>query len=133
VLDTHAWIWIVEGREHLAPQAVELVETAAGEGLLRLSALSMWEVAMLEARGRIRFDISCLEWMEQALGLPGLSLVPLTPSIAVGSSRLPGDFHGDPADRIIVATARTVGGALVTRDERIREYAAAGYLKAVAI
>jgi PIN domain nuclease of toxin-antitoxin system len=89
VLDTHAWVWIVEGREHLAPQAVELVETAAGEGL--------------------------------------------TPSIAAGSSRLPGDFHGDPADRIIVATARTVGGALVTRDERIREYAAAGYLKTVAI
>ena len=88
---------------------------------------------MLEARGRIRFDMPCLDWVEKAVGLPGLSLVPLTPSIAVNSTRLPGDFHGDPADRIIVATARAVGGVLVTRDARISEYAAAGYLKTVRI
>ncbi len=133
MLDTHAWIWIVDGREGLDEAALTLVETAAAEGLLRLSALSMWEVGMLEARGRIRFDMPCLEWVEQALGMPGLSLVPLTPSIAVNSSRLPGDFHGDPADRIIVATTRAVGGVLVTRDERISEYAGAGYLKTVRI
>jgi PIN domain nuclease of toxin-antitoxin system len=133
VLDTHAWVWIAEGREGLDEGAVALIDAAADEGMLRLSVLSMWEVGMLEARGRIRFDIPCLDWVEHALDVPGLSLVPLTPSIAVNSSRLPGDFHGDPADRVIVATTRAVGGVLVTRDERTIRYAAGGYLKTVRI
>jgi PIN domain nuclease of toxin-antitoxin system len=113
-------VWIVEGREHLEQHGCGRRRGSS------LSALSMCEIAMLEARGRIRFDIPCLDWVEKATGLRGLSLVPLTPSIAVNATRLPGDFHGDPADRIIVATARAVGGVLVTRDAKITEYAAAG-------
>ena len=71
--------------------------------------------------------------MEHAFGLPGLSMMPLTPSICVRSSRLPGDFHGDPADRLIVATARELGAVLLTRDELILQYAALGHLKVLAV
>ncbi len=77
---------------------------------------------MLEAKGRIRLSKDCLAWVQEALSAPGTSLVPLTPEIAVESSRLPGKFHGDPADRILVATARLLGATLLTRDERILAY-----------
>ena len=77
---------------------------------------------MLEAKGRIRLGSPCQQWVEEALATPGLTLVPLTPEIALDSSRLPGDFHGDPADRIIVATARRLGARLLTRDEKLLAY-----------
>jgi len=130
LLDTHVWVWLVEGRAGVRPEAVELMELAGAESFLRVSVISAWEIGMLEARGRLRFDVPCEEWLEQAYGLPGLSLMPLTPSICVRSSRLPGDFHGDPADRLIVATARELGAVLLTRDEPILQYAALGHLRA---
>jgi PIN domain nuclease of toxin-antitoxin system len=108
------------------------MERAGKESFLRVSAISAWEVAMLEARGRIRFDIPCEEWVEQAFGLPGLSLMPLTPSICFRSVHLPGTFHGDRADRIIVATARQLGALLLTRDGPLLQYAALGHVRAVA-
>ena len=107
------------------------MERAGEESFLRVSAISAWEVGMLEARGRLRFDVTCEEWVEQAFGLPGLSFIPLTPSICVRSSRLPGVFHGDPADRLIVATSRDLGAVLLTRDDPILQYAAQGYLQAL--
>jgi PIN domain nuclease of toxin-antitoxin system len=128
LLDTHVWVWLIEGRAGVRPDAVELMERAGEESFLRVSAISAWEVSMLEARGRLRFDVPCEEWVEQGFGLPGLSLMPLTPSICVRSSRLPGNFHGDPADRLIVATARELGALLLTRDDQILHYAAQGYL-----
>jgi len=131
LLDTHVWVWLLEGREGTRPEAVGQMERAAEESLLRISVISAWEVGMLEQRGRLRFDVPCEEWVEKALGVPGLSLMPLTPSICVRSSRLPGAFHGDPADRLIVATARELGAVLLTRDESILQYAAQGYLKAL--
>ncbi len=132
LLDTHVWVWLMEGRAGVNPEAVHLMEQAGEESFLRVSVISAWEVGMLEARGRLRFDIPCEEWVEHAFGLPGLSLMPLTPSICVRSSRLPGDFHGDPADRLIVATARELGAVLLTRDELILQYAALGHLRALA-
>jgi PIN domain nuclease of toxin-antitoxin system len=122
----------MEGRAGVSPEAVQLMEQAGEESFLRVSVISAWEVGMLEARGRLRFDIPCEEWVEHAFGLPGLSYMPLTPSICVRSSRLPGVFHGDPADRLIVATARELGAVLLTRDEPILQYAALGHLRALA-
>jgi PIN domain nuclease of toxin-antitoxin system len=119
LLDTHAWIWMMEGREGVRPEAVELMERAAAESLLRVSIISAREVGMFEAKGRLRFSVPCERWIELALGVPGLSLVPLTPAICVRSYRLPGDFHGDPADRLLVATARETWALLLSRDERI--------------
>ena len=122
LLDTHAWVWLVEGRQDVQKVARVTLEQASEDSLLRLCANSMWEVAMLEARGRLRFDIPGVQWLEAALGIPGLSLVPLTPSICRESSRLPGAFHGDPADRLIVATARQSHARLVTRDRQILDW-----------
>ena len=131
LLDTHVWVWLMEGRPGVRPEAIQLMERAGEESFLRVCVISAWEIGMLEAGGRLRFDISCEEWVEQAFGLPGLSLVPLTPSICVRSSRLPGVFHGDPADRIIVATARELGAVLLTRDDPILQYAAQGHVRAL--
>ena len=85
---------------------------------------------MLEAKGRLRFAIPCIEWVKKALSAPGLLLASLTPEIAVESSRLPGGFHGDPADRIIAATARQIEAILVTNDQKLLDYGDSGFIKA---
>ena len=95
--------------------------------------MSIWEVGMLEAKGRIHLAMSCLEWVREALVTPGLSLLDVTPEIAVESSRLPGEFHGDPVDRILVASARISGSTLLTKDRKILDYGAEGHVKVVAI
>ena len=110
---------------------LDQLERAAESSLLQLAAVSVWEVGTLEARGILRFDIPCDQWVTQALGVPGLQVVPLSPAIALQSSRLPGRFPGDVADRIIVATARSTGALLVTRDPHLISYAGQGYLNAV--
>ena len=86
---------------------------------------------MLEARGRITLAKPCSEWVDDALAAPGFGLAPLTPDVAVESVRLPGPFHDDPADRMIVATARLAGAQLVTRDKRILDYGARGHVAVV--
>ncbi len=78
---------------------------------------------MLEVKGRISLPFSCLEWVQRALRAPGISLADLTPEIAIESTCLPGHFHGDPADRIIMATAKSLGATLITKDRRILTYA----------
>lgn len=130
-MDTHVWVWLTNGSARLAERARTRLHTASEAGELRLSAISMWEVGMLNALGRLRFDISCIEWVETALRLPGLSLVPITPSIAVASAALPGDIHRDPADRLIVATAREIDADLVTGDAALLAYAAEGHIRSV--
>jgi PIN domain nuclease of toxin-antitoxin system len=123
LLDTHYWVWLQLGvREQFTARVLKAIEEAASEGNVLLSIISVWELGMLEAKGRIRLHCSCEQWVREALEMPGLSLAPLTPEIAVESSRLPQPFHGDPADRIIVATARRIGARLLTRDEKLIEY-----------
>jgi PIN domain nuclease of toxin-antitoxin system len=107
VLDTHVWIWVVEGdRAALAPSAIEAISRAAKEGAVRVSAISVWEVAMLEAKGKISLSRPVDDWVQAALRAPGVSLLPLSPDIAIESTRLPGAPGGDPADRILMASAR---------------------------
>jgi len=123
LLDTHYWIWLQFGvREHLTPLVLKAIDQAAASGSLLLSVISVWELGLLEAKGRIQLFAPCEQWVREALAMPGLTLASLTPEIALASSRLPQPFHGDPADRIIVATARTMGVRLATRDSKIREY-----------
>ena len=133
LLDTHVWLWLMSREGDMRPSAIRAVEEAAQYGLVRVSAISVWEVAMLEAKGRIRLSKDCLSWVNEALHAPGLGLIPLTPEIAVESSRLPGAFHGDPADRILVATARRQGAVLLTRDEKILVYGKAKHLSVMAV
>ena len=131
VLDTHVWVWLMEGAPELKSGVRRQIEACAREGQLLVSAISSWEVGMLEAKGRITFDQDCVDWVKDALSAPGIRLAPLEPSIAVASTRLPGGFHGDPADRIIVATARAHTCPLVTADAAIIAYAKAGHIRTV--
>jgi PIN domain nuclease of toxin-antitoxin system len=84
---------------------------------------------MLEKKGRITLSRSIDEWTKAALTAPGIRLVDLSPEIAIESTRLPGEPHGDPADRIIIATARVLGATLITRDEQIVSYASGGHVR----
>jgi len=131
VLDTHIWIWLMEGAPDLKPRLRKRIEALAREGELLVSAISAWEVGMLEAKGRITFDQDCAAWVKDALAAPGIRLVPLDPDIAVAGTRLPGSFHGDPADRIIVATARAYACELATADADIGRYAKTGHLRVI--
>ena len=129
LLDTHYWIWMQLGEaSHFTERMLTAIRQAAASGSLLVSAISVWELGMLEAKGRIRLKPSCEEWVKEALATPGLGLAPITPEIALESSRLPGPFHGDPADRIIVATARRMGAQLMTRDQKLIQYGRKGHL-----
>ena len=130
VLDTHVWIWMLEGvKSELSIATVSKIEDAGGRAELAISAISVWELAMLEAKGRITLSRSIDEWIRAALTAPGLRLVDLTPEIALESTRLPGTPHGDPSDRMIIATARVLGGTLVTCDDQILSYGTEGHLR----
>lgn len=132
VLDTHVWIWVVNGGpERLLGGAADAIRRAAAESALAVSAISVWEVAMLESKGRLQLQMECLDWVSEAARRAGLRIVPLSPEIAIASTRLPGELHGDPADRIIAATARHEGATLVTRDRALLTYAGQGYLRAI--
>jgi PIN domain nuclease of toxin-antitoxin system len=132
LLDTHIWLWYVEGEVERFSRRIEpLVEAAVRRGGILVSAISLWEIAMLEASRRIELSVDIRAWMARALDFPGVRLKGLSPSIAIESTRLPGELHRDPADRMLIATARLLGAELVTCDERILAYAKAGHLRVV--
>ena len=132
ILDTHIWIWLLNGEERLQrSKALPWIERAALRSQVKISVISVWEVGMLQAKGRINLPTHTLEWVRKALSSPGISLVPLTEEMAIESSQLPGDFHGDPADRILVATTRLLGGTLLTADKKILEYSKKHAFRAV--
>jgi len=118
----------MEGTPAIPTAARKIIEQAAATGQLWVSAISTWEVAMLAAKGRVVFSLDVQTWMTQALEAPGLRLVPLSPEIGVASASLPGNFHGDPADRILVATARALTARLATADRAILAYGRRGHV-----
>jgi PIN domain nuclease of toxin-antitoxin system len=119
VLDTATWIWLVSEPRRLSTRARKQIEGAA---VALVSAISVWELAMLVARRRITLDREIEDWVALALALPKLELASLDPAIAIRSTRLPGEFHADPADRMIVATALERSAELITPDRRILDY-----------
>ena len=121
VLDTHVWVWWVHGDDRLTPAQARLIETNENDQI-GVSAISCWEVAKLVERSRLDLPNPLEEWFELALSYPGVSLIELTPTIVIESTRLPGEFHRDPADQIIVATARVHACPLLTSDSRILQY-----------
>jgi PIN domain nuclease of toxin-antitoxin system len=124
LLDTHAWLWWASAPAKLSPAASSAVDGADQIGIASISA---WEVAMLELRGRISLDREIRQWVRQALAQPRVRELPLTATVAVAAALLERDgFPGDPADRIIYATARATRSPLVTRDERLREHDPSG-------
>ena len=121
ILDTHIWIWWVDGSPSLTAQQQTWVQAHLSQGL-GVSIISCWEVAKLAEYGRIAFQCGVEEWIEQALAYTGVKLLQLTPRIVVESTQLPGQFHRDPADQLIVATARVWNCALLTADDKILNY-----------
>jgi len=121
VLDTHIWIWWVHGDEKLTRKYHEYIQEQESQGL-GISAISCWEVAKLVEYARLTLPKTVDEWLDEALAYPGISFLELTPRICIESTRLPGDFHRDPADQIIVATARVYNCPIVTVDRKIQEY-----------
>ena len=121
VLDTHIWIWWVQGDVKLTASHRELIQANESTGL-GVPAISCWEVAKLAAAGRVSFDVPIGEWMATALAYPGVTLLPLTPEIAVDACNLPKPIHKDPADQLIIATARIHKCPLFTFDQKILDY-----------
>jgi PIN domain nuclease of toxin-antitoxin system len=107
-----------------------VLASAAVRGGLRVSPISAWEVGMLVRKGRLELSMDCAQWVEMATGAPGFGIAALTADIAAGSAFLPGEFAGDPADRMLVATARAHQMAIVTADRAILRYAKQGHVLA---
>ena len=122
VLDTHAWIWWVSTPEFLSETAKSIIDEAVVERDIFISTISTWEIAMLVSRGRLKLTMSAGDWIAASEALPFLNFVPVSNSIALKSVQLTGALHNDPADRIIIATAVSLGAVLVTKDEKIRNY-----------
>lgn len=121
VLDTHIWVWWIHGDSSLSPSTAKFIESNEETGIV-VSVISCWEVSKLVAAGRIQLSVPVSEWFGLALAYPGIRLIDLSPEICVESTQLPGEFHRDPADQIIVATARKLDAPLVTVDRKILKY-----------
>lgn len=125
LLDTHVWLWTLDGTAGALPKAARtLIERAATAQRLFVSDFSYWEIAMLVSKGRLQLASDANVWLERAAHAPGITSVPVTRDVLVHSTRLPGEPHGDPADRILLAHAQALGASLVTCDRGIVAYAA---------
>jgi len=121
ILDTHIWVWNVQGDNRLTTDRQELIRDHESDEI-GICSISLWEVAKAVELKRLNFAMPVEEWFEVALNSPGIVLLPLTASIAVESTQLPGNFHKDPFDQLIVATARIYDAPLVTVDSDIVQY-----------
>lgn len=121
LLDTHIWVWWVQRDSRLTPRLEGMLHAHEEDGL-GVSVFSCWEVANLVRNGRLALPLPTKDWISTALAYPGVKLVSLTPDIVVEANELPGVFHKDPADRLIVATARVHDCPLLTVDAQIVGY-----------
>lgn len=122
VLDTHVWIWWLSNPKTLSQRAQTAVTTGMAEERIFISSISALEIALLVAIDRLRVTVEVSDWIAKSEVLPSVTFVPVDNAIALRAASLPGSFHNDPADRIIIATALSMGAAVVTRDERILKY-----------
>lgn len=127
LLDTHVFVWLVSGDKSIKQR--KFLEQASLVGQLFVSAITCWEIGLLAERGKLKFGSPCIEWVEAALAAPGVSLLEISPRVAVEASYLPAFSHKDPADRILVASARCNNLTLATRDERILDYGSTGHIR----
>ncbi len=121
LLDTHVWLWLINGDAKITEKNLTLINNAAINNNIFVAAISVWEIGMLESKNRIALNLPTYDWITAALNAPGITLAPLSPKIAIESCNLH-DFHGDPADRMIVATPRAERLALITSVKKILQY-----------
>ncbi len=122
VLDTHVWVWYVSDPNQLSERAIEYLEKARKQRRIYISSISAWEVALLAKKGRLQFTIDVTDWISRSEKLPFFTFIPVDNNIAVRSVHLSGFVNPDPADRIIIATALTLGTPVVTKDEKIHAF-----------
>lgn len=120
LLDTHIWLWWLLGSANLPDKQRSALDHLADLGGLRVSAISLWEVQMLHAKGRLQLDRPFAEWIGRAAAPDVVGIIPLTVSVVQAINELPASFHGDPADRVIVATALATQLPLASQDKAIR-------------
>jgi PIN domain nuclease of toxin-antitoxin system len=130
LLDTHAILWLDNG-DPLSAAAHEAIRRAVPAGGVLVSPASAWEIGLLVSKGRLTLDLDPVAWFQRFLRVAGIRLTPLTIEIAAGCSFLPEPFHGDPADRVLVTTARERDVPLVTRDRRLLDFAATGVIRTI--
>ena len=123
LLDTHIFVWMIGGAEKLTKEAVRAITEAIPDRRILLSGISIWEITMLNCKKKLKFSTPIRMWIEQSLTAPGLILAPLSHEVLIESCLLPGEVHGDPADKIILATARIENAVLITRDQKMLQYA----------
>jgi PIN domain nuclease of toxin-antitoxin system len=122
VLDTHTLVWWVTGDATLSKKARKVIEREQSGGSIIVSAISAWEMAMLVAHGRLVLSMDVSNWLATVAAIDAVRFYPVDEEIAAKSVELPGPFHKDPADRMIVATARKLAVPLLTKDEKILSY-----------
>ena len=121
LLDTHVWWWSLAETKNLSKKAITLIKQAKTDERF-ISSISIWEFAMMVAKKQIELKISPAKWLSRAIDETGIVVIEQSPDIATDSCSLPGEFHKDPADRIIVATARVHNLSLLTKDQKILDY-----------
>lgn len=122
VLDTHTLVWWVTGDATLSKKAGKVIEREQSGGSILVSAISAWEISMLVAHGRLVLSMDVSSWLATVAEIEAVRFYPVDVEIAAKSVELPGGFHKDPADRMIVATARKLAAPLVTKDDKILSY-----------
>jgi len=122
VLDTHTWIWFISKPEVLSKRAKKAVSAAVKEKSVLISSISAWEVALLVIKKRLTLSLDVTDWIAKSEGLPFIQFIEISNAIAIKSVNLPQPLHPDPADRIIIATALSVGVPLVTKDKKLLNY-----------
>ena len=133
VLDTHVLLWALLQPEELSENIKQHINLAQDNSQLFLSSISLWEIAMLKFKKRINIYEPIKDFLESIANINGLFIKDITPEIAAESVSLMDDFHGDPADRIIVATAKCYGATLLTRDQKILNWANLGHIKSLSV
>lgn len=123
LLDTHIWVDFINGDPGLKRATAEAIEEARHSDAVYISVISVWEIAFLARKGKLTFPFGPLPWVEQAMRLPGMRMVPLSPEVAIRSVDLPVDLNKDPSDRFLVATAELEHLRFVTRDKDVIRFA----------
>lgn len=131
LLDTCAAIWLLNGDPLSVASRTAITNSQAGGSGVYVSPITAWEIGVLASKGRIRIALPVEAWFARLIALPGVRLIELSPAILIRSTGLPGEPPSDPADRMIIAAARDLGAAVVTRDQKILAYAAAGHVRAI--